>query len=109
MYIYATLRIYAFQTHMFEINCPRTRPLKWEKIRRLKEIEMQTVHSKSFCSATSIIQGDHHFKVHNEQNHNVFAVASGQQLTQHNSHYHNENWKKNVHAIKLLNNKHIHI
>lgn len=73
--------------HMFEINCPKN----WtpEQPKETKENRDTIVHSESFCSArdaTSIKQGDHHFKCITRGNHNGFAEA--------NNHHHSlRQWK----------------
>lgn len=85
---------------------------QWKKeSKRKKRSDVQTQHNTFrfeffFRGITSIKQGDHHFKVHNERNHNEYALASHANLgKQHNTHYDDENSRKNVHAIKLLDNK----
>ena len=46
-----------------------------EDIRRINGTQHIPNRCVFFCSATSIKQGDHHFKVHNEQNHNEYSLA----------------------------------
>lgn len=68
--------------HMFEINCPRSgrtgmnamkKEQMKEDIRRINGT--QHIPNRFFRSATSIKQGDHHFKVHNERNPNEYLLA----------------------------------